>query len=55
MTVYLVYCNVSYEGSYLHSIHLSESSANTERDRIASDKEHSFCDSHSVESKEVQP
>jgi len=53
-TVWIVYCNQQYEGSYVEAVCATQESADKEVERL--DKEHKYCyKNHTREAVEVKP
>ena len=58
MKVYIVFCCVAYEGSYVHSVHATKEGADAEAGRVKALRgldHHVGCDKHTTEEYEVQP
>ena len=54
-TVYIVYCCVNWEGSYVNSVHATHEGALAEQNKIEAETSHRYCDKHSIEVEEVEP
>jgi hypothetical protein len=48
MKVYIVFCNVDYEGSDVYGVYKERTSAEAVLKRLEEGQEHNWCDSHGI-------